>query len=410
MTLPSVEVAIVADDLTGALDAAGPFAERGLATRLIVAADGADGGTAAPCAVLSVTTESRQLGREEAVDRVRASVADVLQFHPQFLFKMVDSTLRGNVATEIAAALEASGRRHAVIAPALPAEGRVMCGGDVYVDGVPLRDTTIGLDAPVQRPRVPLSEALWRADSGLTVHDVALDQALTLDSVGAPHAYVMDCVTGEDLDRIVRSTLTHKHDIVLVGASGLAQALAGQMQRSPRPKAPPTSGNGGLTLIVVGSRSAQSTNQVEAIRADGSALVWPAPGGKLDIDKALSAVAARGDALATLVVFALPSASGLAMDHATISRALAMHALALLARLHIGALVVIGGDTTQAMLDALGARSIDVLGQLMPSVALGSIPRIGTPLPLVAKEGDFGDERFLLDAARLLGARTHGRA
>jgi uncharacterized protein YgbK (DUF1537 family) len=215
MTLPSVEVAIIADELTGALDAAGPFAERGLATRLIVAADGADGGTANPCAVLSVTTESRQLGGDEAADRVRAAVADVLQFHPRFLFKMVDSTLRGNVATEIAAALEASGRRHAVIAPALPAEGRVMCGGDVYVDGVPLRDTSIGLDAPVQRPRVPLSEALWQADSGLTVHDVALDQALTLDSVGAPHAYVMDCVTSEDLDRIIRSTLTHKDDIVL---------------------------------------------------------------------------------------------------------------------------------------------------------------------------------------------------
>jgi uncharacterized protein YgbK (DUF1537 family) len=407
MTLPSVEVAIIADELTGALDAAGPFAERGLATRLIVAADGADGGTANPCAVLSVTTESRQLGGDEAAERVRAAVADVLQFQPRFLFKKFDSTLRGNVATEIAAALEASGRRHAVIAPALPAQGRVMCGGDVYVDGVPLRDTTIGLDAPAPRPRVPLSEALWRADSGL-IRPTSPRPGVDPRQRRA-HAYVMDCVTSEDLDRIVRSTLTHKDDIVLVGASGLAQALAGQMQSTPRPKSPPASANGGLTLIVVGSRSAQSANQVEVIRADAGALVLPAPGGKLDIDKTLSAVAARGNALATLVVFAVPPASGLTSDHATISQALAAHALALLARLNIGALVVIGGNTTQAMLDALGARAIDVLGQLMPSVALGSIPRIGTPLPLVAKEGDFGDERFLLDLARLLGARTQHR-
>jgi uncharacterized protein YgbK (DUF1537 family) len=405
MTLrPSLDIAIVADDLTGALDAAGPFADRGLASRLIVATDGTEGWSTTPCAVLAVTTESRQLGREEAADRVRATVADVMQLRPRVLFKRLDSTLRGNVAVEIAAALDASGRHHVVIAPALPDEGRVMCGGDVYVDGIPLRDTTIGLDAPAPPPRVPLAEALWQAAPGLTIHDVGLDQELTFDAGGATHAYVVDCVTGEDLDRIVLSALPYEDDVVLVGASGLAEALAGAVGDAPTLGAHATRGTG-LTLVVVGSRSAQSAMQVETMRADTSAMVLPAPGGRLDIDKALNAVIARGDTLATLLVHAQPPASGLGIDHATFSRTLATLALALLARLDVGALVVIGGDTTHAVLGALGVRSVDVLGQLMPSVALGAIPCAGRRLPLVAKEGDFGDERFLVDVARRISGR-----
>jgi uncharacterized protein YgbK (DUF1537 family) len=404
----SLDIAIVADDLTDALNVAASFADRGLATRLIVAADGADGWLGAPCSVLAVTTESRQLPRDEAADRVRAAVADVLQFRPRLLFKKLDSTLRGNVAVEIAAALEASGRRHAVIAPALPGMGRVMCGGEVYVDGVPLRDTTIGLDALAPPPRVPLAEALWEADPGLTIHDVSLDQDLALDRIGAPHAYVVDCVTGEDLERTVCSVLPDELDVVLAGASGLAEALAEQIGgRVPRrvPAAPAD----GVTLVVVGSRSPQNAAQVDAMRAHPSTLVLAAPGGRLDIDKAVAAVAARGDTLATLVVHAQPLAAALAVDQ-TVARLLATHALALLARLRVGALVIVGGATTQALLHALGARAIDVLGELMPSVALGAIPCAGRRLPLVAKEGDFGNERFLLDVTRALAAGGARRA
>jgi hypothetical protein len=279
-----------------------------------------------------------------------------------------------------------------------------MCGGEVYVDGVPLRDTTIGLAAPVPPPRVPLAEAMWQADPGLTIHDVGLDHELTLDAAGAPNAYVVDCVSGEDLDRIVRSTLPHANDIVLAGASGLAEALAGQIGGVPKRKFKARAGTG-LTLIVVGSRSLQSATQVDAMRSVADAVVLPAPGGKLDVDKALNAVAARGGALATLVVHAQPPASGLDVDHSTVSRSLASLALALLARLDVGALVLIGGDTTHAVLEALGARAINVLGQLMPNVAVGAIPCAGRQLPVIAKEGDFGDERFLLDVAGLLRER-----
>jgi uncharacterized protein YgbK (DUF1537 family) len=142
------------------------------------------------------------------------------------------------------------------------------------------------------------------------------------------------------------------------------------------------------------------------MQLDATAMVVPAPGGKLDVDRTLDAVVARGDALATLVIHARPPASGIGVDHAAVARSLAAHALALLARLDVGALAIIGGDTTHALLEALGARTVDVLGQLMPNVALGAIPRMGGRLPFVAKEGDFGDERFLLDLARVLRSKA----
>ena len=65
------------------------------------------------------------------------------------LLKKINSTLRGNIAAEIMAALRAGGLRHALIAPAVPRHGRIMRAGEVFIDAVPLRQTEIGSDAVI---------------------------------------------------------------------------------------------------------------------------------------------------------------------------------------------------------------------------------------------------------------------
>ena len=69
--------------------------------------------------------------------------------------KKVDSTLRGPLAAEIEAALAASGRTRAVVAPAFPATGRTTVGGVQHLDGVPVHATRFAHDpvSPVLRVR-----------------------------------------------------------------------------------------------------------------------------------------------------------------------------------------------------------------------------------------------------------------
>ena len=98
--MKELDCLIIADDLTGACDAAVPFARRGLATSVMLAADAPP----AAASVIAVSTESRHLDESAASAEV-AQLADWLTAH--VIFKKIDSLLRGHPGAEIAAALQA---------------------------------------------------------------------------------------------------------------------------------------------------------------------------------------------------------------------------------------------------------------------------------------------------------------
>ena len=397
----ALELAIVADDLTGAMDAAAPFAQRGARCQVL-----ADAGAAVPdtAAVVAASTGSRHLSAERAAARVGVALAGLLQRRPRLLFKKLDSTLRGNVVSETLAALAASGRRHAVIAPAVPAQGRTMRGGRVYVDGIVLADSAAGRDPLSPALALPLAEALRRAAPGLSVHQLGPDDDLVLGHGASPEVHVVDCVSHMDLERIVDRLLPCADRVLLVGAAGLARALA-ERAFCEAPACPPVVAAAGPVLAAVGSRTPQSDAQVERLRRDGRALILAAPDGRLDLDAALRAVSQS--ASPAVLIHARPGAGS---DAARVAGSLAGLTAALAARLAAGALVATGGDTAQALLAALAAPTIEVRGEILPGAVLGTISCLGRRLPLVTKAGGSGDERLLLDIFRLLEGQCRTRA
>src|ERR1019366_4651441 len=116
----NLECLLIADDLTGACDAAVHFARRGYRTNVRLESHVEE------AAVLAISTESRDL----AAPDLRQVMDDLAQRLPvtqaRILFKKIDSTLRGNVGAEIAAAVTAFGCEAAVITPAFPAQGRTV--------------------------------------------------------------------------------------------------------------------------------------------------------------------------------------------------------------------------------------------------------------------------------------------
>ena len=186
-----MRLAIIADDLTGAMDAAAPFAERGLAVELVLSDAGM---SPRACDILVVDTNSRHLPPADAAAAVTRCVAALPPGMP--LFKKIDSTLRGPVVDEIRAA--AAGRSTIVVAPAVPRQGRTVSGGRIFVDGV----------------------ALDAAGSGGDTRPFAASLATAL----APLLCVVpDCATESDLAAIARAAPA---DALLVGAAGLAEAVA----------------------------------------------------------------------------------------------------------------------------------------------------------------------------------------
>src|SRR5262245_2768389 len=156
---------IIADDLTGAADAAIAFAKRRLPARVSWGEPRAD--ARADALALAFDADTRQLSAPAAARRHQ----DVLwRLHDprMHVFKKIDSTLRGHPAEEIGALLDllaaGSPRLRAVFTPAFPAGGRITRDSRIFVHGTPLEHTEFWDDA---RPRERADLCALFEDAGI---------------------------------------------------------------------------------------------------------------------------------------------------------------------------------------------------------------------------------------------------
>ena len=137
----TLKAAIIADDLTGALDTGTPFVAAGLSVAVAVDVGAAQDAIATGCDVVVVNTASRALRGHEAAERVLSAAGKFRDVKPGVVMKKIDSRLKGNVAAESLALAEALGLETILVAPAIPDQERVTYRGCVVGRGVakPLR-------------------------------------------------------------------------------------------------------------------------------------------------------------------------------------------------------------------------------------------------------------------------------
>jgi uncharacterized protein YgbK (DUF1537 family) len=390
----SNRIVIIADDLTGALDSAAPFAKQGLVTRVAALPTiGYTGGVRSlhEAQVVAINTESRHLNATAAAAAVQRAVLDYAG-SGAVLFKKIDSTLRGNVAAETVAAQRASGRRGVLFAPAFPAQGRLTRQGVVYVHGVPLAETEFVRDALSPAPREPIAVFMRQAApqwviTGGSAQELGAQVDLSGDTV---HLCIVDAQTQGDLECVVAAMRARLRDLLLVGSAGLSSALVKALApREPveQPVASALQGDTGITLFVVGSRAQKSREQAVALRAAG-ATTLEAPAGEVNegaLETALGALPARG----SLLILATQSE-----DHQTqaelVAQRLAHLCVRVLARCDVRTIVATGGDTAKAILQATDNPVVEVCGELIPGIALARFRVDGREYGFITKAGGFG--------------------
>jgi uncharacterized protein YgbK (DUF1537 family) len=400
MSRQALKAAIIADDLTGALDAAAPFARRGLHTRVAIGPDSLDQALNSGAAVVSVNTDSRHLPPRTAAALTAASVERLAAHAPRLLIKKIDSTLRGNVVAESIAALEAVPGRNLLICPAMPAQGRVLQEGILYVHGVPLPESPIGRDERSPPPKEPLAD-LFRAarpDLGVLPLAAGTDPRGTISD-----RIVIADATGEDhLERLARETLPNTGRTLFVGAGGLTAALA-DAAFGPVVKAPAPDNARRTLLFLVGSRNPQSAAQCATLLTDRpDCLILEAPAGHVD-----GGTLAGPDGL----ILVRPSHCNPAveLDADEVADALAIAAAKLLDARNIGAVLATGGDTVLALLRQMRIDCLEIMGELQPGVVWSRLEIDGRTTELVTKAGGFGNDRLFLDVADWFGGADLGK-
>jgi uncharacterized protein YgbK (DUF1537 family) len=369
---------IQADDLTGACDTGAPFAARGVETLVLVTgADGADAGDAVAAPVVVLDTESRGLPAGPARERARCALRALAQGRPRVLYKKVDSTLRGAVTAELLGALDGAELTTALLAPAFPAQGRTVVDGELLVDGRPVSETPLARD-PVF-PRTGASVLAMLADGG--ARPLGALPLATLRTPGAARARVARFAAAggrvlvadaeSDTDLGLLAGAAEGAGVLLAGSAGLATALAARLAPGrPRSTAPPRVP--GRVLVVAGSPHPATRAQVARIEGR--------PGVEVLVPPAADAAADP-------------------LQRREAARALAARARAAIERHRPRLLVLSGGDTAIAVLEAVGARGLRLRGELEPGLALATLH--GGPLDgllAVTKAGAFGDADALVRA------------
>lgn len=402
------EVAVIADDLTGAADCGIAFAVAGVQTFVAFA----DGPVPATARVVAVDTDSRQLTRAAAEERARAAARRAVDEGWRTLYRKIDSTLRGHVGAELAATLAVAGQaggqeRLLVVAPAFPAAGRTTREGRVLVGGVPLDETevwrTSGMTGPSE-PAAMLREAGVQAEVASLAEVRAGPDALarTLAELArrGVRAVVCDAVEEGDLAGVAEAAARLASSPLWAGSAGLARHLpaALRLARQASPTASAEATADGPVLLLVGSRSSVSREQarrvaaqpgVETIALEPEELLGGGPGMARASAVLAAALAARRD---VLVLVGLETMLGLEQGPAlaaALARFAVEHAGAL------GGLVATGGDVARAALQALGASGVELVGEVEPGIPLG-LARGARTLPVVTKAGAFGSEDALV--------------
>lgn len=391
----------IADDVTGATDLCSMLARGGM--RVVQTSGVVDIELPEVDAVV-VGLKTRTAPVDAAVSQSLAALEWLLGLGAaQVFFKICstfDSTPKGNIGRVADALLDALGADGAVVCPVYPANGRTMYQGHLFVNGRLLSESPLA-----EHPLTPMTDPdivrflglQTERRVGLVPYDLVRRGA---DAIGAR----VDELRGEGVAYVVADALADDdlrelgaacaRDRLLVGGAGLALGLPAN--HGLEPGAHGFTPEPGPTVVLAGSTSAATREQVARMADRFPAL-------KIGLDTDLDAVPSRVDD--ALIAYTTASPEEVAATQAAVGAAEASlrleSALGHLARRFVDSgvrrLVVAGGETSGAVLDALDVRALEVGAEIAPGVPwMRTLDDRG--LVLALKSGNFGGPDFFLDA------------
>ncbi len=418
----SLRLGCIADDFTGATDLANNLVRAGM--RVLQANGVPEGPLAAPAHAVVVALKSRTVPAGGAVDSALKALRWLReQGAQQIYFKYCstfDSTPAGNIGPVTEALMQALGTPFTVATPAFPDNQRTVFQGHLFVGAQLLSDSGMK-DHPLTPMRdanlVRVLQAQCRGRVGLIDYRTvaagaqAIRQRVQqLEGEGVAIA-IADAISNDDLLRLGTAVA----DLPLVTAgSGLAIGLPQNFGIAPSDPAAALPSADGLRAIVSGSCSMMTRAQVRHfVEGGGPAFAVDPLRLVAGEDVAAQALAwARPRLVAGPVLVystAEPEAVRSVQGQVGTQRAgeLVEHCLAAIARglveAGVGQLLVAGGETSGACVQALGIAQMQIGPQIDPGVPWCHAPGPGgRGLHLALKSGNFGAEDFFTRAFTML--------
>jgi uncharacterized protein YgbK (DUF1537 family) len=393
-----MRIAVIADDMTGALDTGVQFKMWGMTAEVAPTLDKL-AYLEQESDVVVVNTDSRKDRREEAYSKVREAVKELKEI--DVFYKKVDSTLRGNIGSELEALMECTGESQAIMAPAFPQAKRATLNGHQMVKGKFLNETEYADDMGDPESFIPriINEQTQRKTNHIPLEIIRGDQG-QLEKIceerfrAGDEIMVLDAEYEKDLLRAARLGRRVK---ILSGSAGLASQLPeGLGLRDSLP-----------TLTLCGSLRTTSRIQVANLeRRLGAIMVI------LDVERMIDPEIQRichelGEALSkgrdAILITAeknLPVNCGpSSVTGDPIGVRLSEVTDKLLKEHPVSGIIITGGATAMGIFEKLGVESMEILGEVQSGIPLREL---SNGVKAVTKAGGFGSGDALIEAVKNL--------
>ena len=420
-------VGIIADDLTGANDTALQFMLNGAETNILLNTTVKPTSTH-PRQVWAISTESRNIDAQEALVKVKnATEFFTEKINPDFIYKKIDSTVRGNIAIEALAILNVLNWDAAIVIPAFPQEGRTTVGGYHLLKGIPIERTEMAIDphSPITESHLPtlfkqqLDEKFKNLVGSIelaTVMDGAgpiLKKINTLIEIGAK-IIIADAVTTTDIEQITLAMSKSNYQILPVGTAATARVLSKEwlpkdnLSENLPIKLPPMP-----KLIISGSATQITANQIEKFEQnedyEEKSLVIELNMNMINAgvcDELVERVCSNLNGENIVVVHTsklLTNFDGFSEETMDMTKSglanLITDFLAELTKRVLSqkkaCLITLGGETSYKCCNAIGANRLHLIDEVLPAIALGK--NASSDQWIVTKSGNLGGLNAIIE-------------
>jgi len=400
----------IADDFTGGSDAASFLAAGGMNTILLTEIPDSTYTLPEDAEAAVITLKSRTQETAAAVEDSLAAIrwlheAGASHYYVKYC-STFDSTPAGNIGPIVDAVLTELDADGTILCPALPANGRVVREGILYVKGVPLAESPMKDHplTPMWESRISLLMKPQGKYDSLEIHAgelngpaEALDKKIKAFTGSREHWYLVpDYTDDKDAARIASLFGAMK---VLTGGSGILTELAKKLKVLDA-EAVPYEGTDGPAVIVAGSCSTATRAQTLWYEAGGGKSLRLSDEAILDGTQDSAAIWEQMKDDPAPLIYSYDTPEGLKKKRNEAGRKLAARIEETLAQTAVEAMkggvrriIAAGGETSGAVTKALGYKSYRIGESVAPGVPVLT-PLDEPSLRLVLKSGNFGQEDF----------------
>ncbi|MGM0924162.1 MAG: four-carbon acid sugar kinase family protein [Bacillota bacterium] len=418
---------VIADDLTGASDCGGQLIKYGLHVSVLLKPFS---GLMKERDVLVFNSDSRSLSGCEAYQKVR-EISERLKDVPfDFIYKKIDSTMRGNIGQELNAMSDVLHPDFVFIAPAYPEKGRKVIDGIHYLDQKKLHETEFSKD-----PKTPVTESylpkLIQEQSNQEVGHLSysdLHKGLShvtsrLDTYKKENTsyIVIDSIEDSDLELFILLVSQMKYSVIWAGSAGLMNHLPKAYGLKPIQSDWSLPMTNEPVLLVIGSISKAGRNQLDhlllnkeavGVEMQSSLVVQDGLIKQKELKRLKKEIGKAFQSKRNVAFFSCGKVSetqeagkkyGLNSVEISneVSKVLGETAAQVIKEFNVHHLFLSGGDTAYQVMDQLGVDEFQVLNEVEPGIPIGKLSHY-QEMYAVTKAGNFGTEEVMSKATHLL--------